>query len=198
MTIVSCRHNRRSFVYCCTESLKLFPQKELLSVHDFYCLLQMICPDIPLSLIQDSALTGCESFGENPTLYCFDELSASLYFRFIYTEWLIMVENVFFEGKTRRASITCSLSKLSQHFSDWQRSIPANTSQPSIDNLLSVIDGLRGAAGSTTDVTFDDMISSLLRHEGIRAETSSYRPAHIHGHLSALSLQMLPGAVAEV
>lgn len=197
MTIVSCRHNRRSFVYCCTESLKHFPRNELLSVHDYYCLLQLICPDIPLSLLQDSALTGCESYGENPTLYAFSELSTSLYFRFIYTEWLIMVENLFFEGKTRRASVTCSLAKLRQKFSEWHQSIPATTSQPSMENLDDVIDTLSMSGGGRTEVTFDELIAALLRQEGIKIETSSYRPSHVHDQLSALSLQMLSSSCVE-
>eukprot|EP00602_Paraphysomonas_sp_CaronLab_P004510 CAMPEP_0185037132 /NCGR_PEP_ID=MMETSP1103-20130426/31102_1 /TAXON_ID=36769 /ORGANISM="Paraphysomonas bandaiensis, Strain Caron Lab Isolate" /LENGTH=275 /DNA_ID=CAMNT_0027574959 /DNA_START=50 /DNA_END=877 /DNA_ORIENTATION=- len=195
MTVVACRHNRKSFVYCCTQSFKNFPRNERISVHDFYNLLQLICPDIPLSLIQDSALTGCTSVGSDPVLYCFDELSTSLYFRFIFTEWLIMLENVFFEGKARRASITCSLSKLRYKFEEWQTSIPSSTSQPSLDTLNGVLDGLSEAGKS--DVTFDDLISSMLRSNGIKRETTSYRPNNVVESLAIENIHLLCSNISD-
>ena len=52
MTVVSCRYNRQSFIYCCNEALRHFPPEERVSVKDFYSVLQLVCPDIPLSLIE--------------------------------------------------------------------------------------------------------------------------------------------------
>jgi hypothetical protein len=175
-------------VYCCGEAFKQIPRGELFSVHDFYCLLQLICPDIPLSLIQDSALTGCHAVGDKPILYKFDELSISLYFRFIFTEWLIMLENLFFEGRTRRASITVPFTKLTYKFEEWHSSMPPSTSQPSLESLYSVIESL--CLNARTDATFDDLISAMLCNPRLRADTVSYRPSNTS---ETLSLANLPG-----
>jgi hypothetical protein len=194
LTIVSCRHNRRSFVYCCQQSFQQFSPTELLSVNDFYTLLQLICPDIPLSLIQDSAVTGCISHSSSSShhdphqqhtggggpllLYTFEELSYSLYFRFIFTEWLIMVENLFFEGtiKTRKSSstITLSVRRLQVKLAEWRSSLPLTTSQPSSVTLeqLYQLWGQR----KRTEITFDELIQTLLQDQHFKAETIAYEP----------------------
>ena len=142
MTVVSCRYNRRSFIYCCMEALKHFPVNERLSVHDFYCLLQMICPDIPLSLIQDSAMTGCNPVGDDPPKYLRHELCTSLFFRFIFTEWLIMLENLFFDGKARDSSVVVSLPRLKLKFEEWNNAMSASSSQPTLGTLNDVLNDL--------------------------------------------------------
>jgi len=178
MTVVACRRNRQAFIYCCSEALRHFPADQRLSVRDFFSLLQLVCPDIPLSLIQDSALTGCTAVGDSPPLYLHRELSTSLFFRFIFTEWLIMLENLFFEGKVRNASITVSLAKLQAKFEEWGECLPASTSQPSLPTLAGVLCDLEAAASVSQagGVTFDTLISALLRNQGVQEETTSFKP----------------------
>jgi hypothetical protein len=186
LTIVSCRHNRRSFVYCCQQSFQHFPPQELTSVNDFYSLLQLICPDIPLSLIHDSAVTGCithqsdSNSSSNPPLhlFTFEELSYSLYFRFIFTEWLIMIENLFFDGtvKTRKSSatITIPISRLQSKIAEWTDTLPITTSQPTAKTLQFVYD--EWSQRRISEITFDELIQSLLRNPHFKAETVAYQP----------------------
>lgn len=208
LTIISCRHNRRSFVYCCIELFKFIPSNELISVLDFYHLLQLICPDIPLSLIQDSAYHGCSSTtisntdqinstnstnnntntnntntnnNSSPVLYSFEELSSSLYFRFIFTEWLIIVENLFFENnmKSRRLSSTqtYSLSKLQQKLQEYSLTLPITTQQPSNITLQQLYS--QWNVKNKHEITFDELIYTLLHNQQIKNETISYRPKQI-------------------
>jgi hypothetical protein len=194
LTIVSCRHNRRSFVYCCQQSFQHFSPQELLSVSDFYTLLQLICPDIPLSLIHDSAVTGCISHSTNDhhttttaaaglALYTFEELSYSLYFRFIFTEWLIMIENLFFEGtiKTRKSSstITLSITRLQSKLEEWRSALPITTSQPSSVTLEKLSELWKQR--NRTEITFDELIQSLLQDQHFKAETIAYQPKRSPG-----------------
>lgn len=178
MVIVSCRRNRQAFIYCCAESLRHFPVDQRFSVRDFYSLLQLVCPDIPLSLIQDSALTGCSPSADSQPTYLHHELSTSLFFRFIFTEWLIMLENLFFEGKVRNASVTVSITKLRSKFVEWSECLPTSTSQPSLNTLSGVLDELQenDVVEQAGGVTFDTLISALLRNHGVQVETTSFKP----------------------
>lgn len=222
MTVVSCRYNRQAFIYCCAEALQHFPPAQRFSVLDFYSLLQLVCPDIPLSLIQDSALTGCSPLvaahgGDSPgnassdpssssstAMYLRHELSTSLFFRFIFTEWLIMLETLFFEGKTRTASVTVTPARLLAKFEEWagggEGGLAPSTAQPSLATLRSVLADLtaerdkegadrdrdreRGSgspgagagAGAGAGVSFDTLISALLRHRGVQSETTAFKP----------------------
>ena len=216
MTVVSCRYNRQAFIYCCAEALQHFPPEQRFSVLDFYSLLQLVCPDIPLSLIQDSALTGCSpllpathgrdstapSSSSSPPMYLRHELSTSLFFRFIFTEWLIMLESLFFEGKTRTASVTVTPARLLAKFEEWagagEGGLAPSTAQPSLATLRSVLadlaterdkerdkergkgsgSGSPGSAGGGggAGVSFDTLISALLRHRGVQGETTAFKP----------------------
>lgn len=186
MTVVSCRYNRQSFIHCCSRALAHFPPEQPFSVRDFYSLLQLVCPDIPLSLIQDSALTGCTPVSEGSAgqgqsaLYLHHELSTSLFFRFIFTEWLIMLENLFFEGRTRTATVTVPPDQLKTKFAEWSETLAERTSQPSLSTLGAVLAGLEGGSDG---VTFDTLISALLRSPGVQAETTAFKPLRIRSSI---------------
>ena len=139
---------------------------------------------------QDSALTGCTPVlgGDNGSqkMYRHEELSTSLFFRFIFTEWLIMLEGLFFEGKARSAKITLAPSRLKAKFEEWSKS--ENIAKPSLRSLQTVLADLESSCtecleqtgentqASANAINFDSLITALLRNKGVKSETTSFKP----------------------
>jgi hypothetical protein len=106
-----------------------------------------------------------------------------LYFRFIFTEWLIMIENLFFEGtiKTRKSSstITLSITRLQSKLEEWRSALPITTSQPSSVTLEKLSELWKQR--NRTEITFDELIQSLLQDQHFKAETIAYQPKRSPG-----------------
>jgi hypothetical protein len=185
--VVSCRYNRRSFVYCCCEAIKPMPGDMMISINDFFCLLQLICRDIPLLLIQESARIGCITSTSAPPTYRLDDFCISLCFRFLFTEWISMLESVFFEGSRNVGSSSIahivSSSMLLRHFEEWDVTLPLKISKPPIKHLQSIIQLIVSNSpahqrGRSVDVevTYERMMRELVGHDLIRRNIMCFQP----------------------
>lgn len=166
--IISCRHNRRSFVYCVSEAFKKFSPTEEITIFDFYCLVQMVCPDIPFALIEGSTFCGCEPVDVSGKLYKVSEITNSLYFYFIFTEWIMMLENLYFDGNLRNSDTKIPLNILHSKFEEWNRHNSKVNVQPTIASLHGSLNYLRKR--NVNEATFDQMIRALLQMKSIQTE----------------------------
>lgn len=112
-----------------------------------------------------------------------------------------MIENLFFDGtmKTRKSSatITISIPRLQSKITEWTHTLPITTSQPSPETLQYIYDEWEGQR-KITDITFDELIQSLLQNSQFKAETVAYNPKNPLRLISPLTLtsqQTTSGAV---
>jgi hypothetical protein len=175
--IVSCRYNRKSFVYCCRQAFSHMSPDTMMSVLDFYCMLQMICKDIPFVLIQESANSGCFPSNLSPPLYRLDDFCISLNFRFIYTEWISLLESLFFEGTSRNSVNRVSISVLSRNFDDWNLSLSSVIPRPAISQLKAIIQSLFNTnMKNDIEVNFEHIMSEIIHNAQIRMDVISFKP----------------------
>jgi hypothetical protein len=102
-----------------------------------------------------------------------------------------MIENLFFDGtvKTRKSSatITIPISRLQSKITEWIHTLPITTSQPSPMTLQYIYDEWEGQR-KITEITFDELIQSLLQNSHFKAETVAYQPRSPSGLVSPLTL----------
>ena len=142
---------------------------------DFYALVQLVCPDVPLALIegcislcighdtnqQQANKASAASAYASSKYYRIGNMAASLYFYFMFTEWLMMLEVLYFsEGGTRNNVVKKSLTTLESNFHEWRRTAPKNIMQPSVETLSEVVKYLRGISFEST---FEEFMQCLLK-----------------------------------
>lgn len=144
----------------------------LFSVADYYCMFQLICKDIPVVLIQESALCGCNPSVDIPPTYKLGDFLVSLSARFVYTEWMSMIESIYSnEGR----NLSMPITKLAMHFEELDQSMPIKMIRPSLSILKNIIFTLSSESSDNT-VSMDRLMINLVQHQGIRNEIFSIKP----------------------
>lgn len=106
--IISCRYNRRAFVFCIMEALMSIPLDEQYTITEFQLILDMLCLDMPKQILMDCTsyidskdnITKDNNNNNNNTRYLHKDLRLALFLYIIYEEWMHYVDTFFRDEKS--------------------------------------------------------------------------------------------------
>ena len=100
--IISCRYNRRAFVFCIMEALMTIPLDEQYTITEFQLILDMLCLDMPKHILIDASNYIDPNNGTNKenARYLHKDLRLALFLYIIYEEWIHYVDTFFRDEKS--------------------------------------------------------------------------------------------------
>lgn len=163
--ILSCGHNRRSFVHCCLDLYKnVGPSTEftVLDLHKLYC---FICPDLSVAVVQEAVLY-IDPVSADPCRYSYGDIQFAFFFQILFYEWLKVVSPVFQTEDVKRfvsiraENILTLIHEKTKNETGLFFHLPMTIVKEVIEDL---VDRAKGG-----EVTFELLNRSMLQSPGIK------------------------------
>eukprot|EP01038_Epipyxis_sp_PR26KG_P014461 gene14461-19409_t len=188
--VIESNHNRRSFVYCLIEAFLGFSENDELTAYDYYCIVELISPNFPKSIITD-AIVALSSHNHVPMIsnssneseilnstitYPFKELSIAVYFQLIYDEWIKLVEE-FFSSENENPMVSnnvtnavISSSKIKSKITEFNHLFSLSFFQPPLEVVNMAVDFLVKSNNNDDLISYDSFRKGILLNKAIATE----------------------------
>lgn len=187
--ISACQHNRRAFVFCCMESFQNFSPLDELSSYDYHQLLQMICSDIPLSLVEQATeiIDPIHSLSD-PARYTYHDLMLSLFFHIIYHDWLKELQKMFSQ-ESGSSSDMINVNRLQSKILAWQTELPDSLQarMPSQETIDTAATNLAIISSKGSDISIKQWKRALLQCQSLQEDICT-KPKKAESFSTALLL----------
>eukprot|EP01041_Mallomonas_annulata_P006430 gene6430-12997_t len=187
--VLQCRHNRRAFIYCCTESFQNFSLYEELGISDYHQLLQMICPDFPLLLLQEASCIINPVETDLTGRYIYGDLRLTVFFHLMYKEWISELKKLFTNdtssGSVDSLIISIPASRLQYRMNTLYADIPTAINRPpniAIDHTVSAL----YIGSKPVDVNYNKFMQTLIFTQSLQDDLY-YKPLKAQSFVSLLS-----------
>lgn len=173
--VSACQHNRRAFVFCCMESFQNFNPREEISLNDYHQLLQMICSDIPMAIVEQAAEIIDPVVSSDPLKYTYNDFMLSLYFHLIYHDWLKELQKLFSGFDSGSNSEAINANRLQSKMLSWQtdlsETLKAHT--PSQDAIDAVVTNLAVTSTKGSDINLKQFKKAILQIQVVQDDICS-------------------------
>jgi len=162
------------------ETFQGIGNNEELTVIDFHLLLQIICPDFPLSLVEDSVYAIDAATGmvptSSPAKYYYSDLRVAIFFHIIYHDWLRELGKLFLSDTDSEHFNPLSINRLQAKLNSWQSDVTYTAiQQPPKEGIETAINSLL-LLSKGSDVTYDKVLRSLFASSIIREDVCTKNP----------------------